>query len=57
MTRWDWLTWIGVAVLGPGALVIFVFFLRDLRAIWRTLSDNRDTEKTQPPEGTDGRLP
>lgn len=45
MNRWDWLTWISVAVLGPGALIIFVFFLRDLRGIWRSLSKNRDSEK------------
>ena len=57
MNRWDWLTWISVAVLGPGALIIFVFFLRDLKAIWRTLSRNRDTEEKHPPGGTDGGLP
>ena len=30
-------TWITVAVLGPGALVIFAWFLRDLAVIagWR----------------------
>jgi hypothetical protein len=30
MTGWDLLTWGAVAVLGPGAVVVFVAFLRDL---------------------------
>lgn len=28
-------TWIAVAVLGPGAIAIFVWFLYDLRAMLR----------------------
>jgi hypothetical protein len=30
MTVWDAMTWLAIAVLGPGALIIFVAFLRDL---------------------------
>ena len=30
MTVWDVMTWLAIAVLGPGALIIFVAFLRDL---------------------------
>jgi hypothetical protein len=30
MTAWDVATWLAIAVLGPGALVVFVAFLRDL---------------------------
>jgi hypothetical protein len=30
MTIWDVMTWVAIAVLGPGALIIFAAFLRDL---------------------------
>lgn len=30
MTGWDLMSWAAIAVLGPGALVIFVAFLRDV---------------------------
>jgi hypothetical protein len=30
MIIWDVATWLAIAVLGPGALVVFVAFLRDL---------------------------
>ncbi len=30
MTAWDVLTWVAIAILGPGALIVFVAFLRDL---------------------------
>jgi hypothetical protein len=29
------LTWLAIGVLGPGALAIFVWFLRDLRGLLR----------------------
>ncbi len=29
-------TWLAVAVLGPGAIAIFVWFLRDLKRILRS---------------------
>ena len=33
MTVWDAGTWLAVLVLGPGAAVVFVAFLRDLRRL------------------------
>jgi hypothetical protein len=30
MTVWDLLTWAAVLVLGPGALIVFAAFVRDL---------------------------
>ena len=30
MTVWDVMTWLAIAVLGPGALIIFGAFLRGL---------------------------
>jgi hypothetical protein len=30
MNAWDLVTWVAVAVLGPGAIVIFAAFVRDL---------------------------
>jgi hypothetical protein len=30
MTVWDVMTWLAIAVLGPGAVVVFAAFLRDL---------------------------
>lgn len=33
MTAWDAGTWLAVLVLGPGAVVVFVAFLRDLRRL------------------------
>lgn len=30
MTVWDVMTWLAIAVLGPGALIILGAFLRDL---------------------------
>lgn len=33
LTAWDVATWLAVLVLGPGAVVVFVAFLRDLRRL------------------------
>jgi hypothetical protein len=33
LTAWDVGTWLAVLVLGPGAVVVFVAFLRDLRRL------------------------
>lgn len=30
MTGWDLLTWVALAILGPGSVIVFVAFLRDL---------------------------
>ena len=34
MTGWDVVTWIAIAVLGPGALLIFIGFLGDVRRLF-----------------------
>lgn len=34
MTGWDLVTWMAIGVLGPGALVIFIAFLRDVRQLF-----------------------
>ena len=33
MTAWDVATWVAVLVLGPGAVIVFVAVLRDLRGL------------------------
>lgn len=38
MTAWDAMTWATVLVLGPGAVIVFVAFLKDVR---RMLGDHR----------------
>lgn len=30
MTVWDWMSWAAVAILGPGAIAIFVLFVRGM---------------------------
>jgi len=30
MIVWEVMTWLAIAVLGPGAVIVFVAFLRDL---------------------------
>jgi hypothetical protein len=37
MSIWEIGTWLAVVVLGPGALAVFVFFLRDARTILQQL--------------------
>ena len=37
MNRWNLLTWISVVVLFFGSIVIFGFFLRDLKGIIREI--------------------
>jgi hypothetical protein len=34
MNGWDLLTWVMAAILAGGSLLVFIFFLRDVRAIW-----------------------
>ena len=41
MNPYDVASWIAVAVLGPGALVILVAFLRDLRGLLRRDASRR----------------
>lgn len=40
MNRWDLWTWIAILILGPGAIVIFLAFLRDVKKLLRDLKDN-----------------
>ena len=35
MNGWDLFTWINVVVLGGGSLVVFGFFLRDVKGVLR----------------------
>jgi hypothetical protein len=42
MSGWDAVTWAAVLVLGPGAVVVFVAFLRDAR---RILDESRSDDE------------
>lgn len=44
MTAWDVVTWLAVVVLGPGAVIVFAAFLRDLLR----------PEPPRPDQGDDG---
>jgi hypothetical protein len=37
VNSWDLFTWVMAVVLGGGSLIVFGFFLRDARRIWREL--------------------
>ncbi len=39
MTGWGLWTWISVFILGPGALVIFIWFLRDAKRLIRQIGE------------------
>jgi hypothetical protein len=39
MNGWDLFTWAMVLLLGGGAIVIFAFYLRDVRAVLRGRGD------------------
>lgn len=42
MNIWELGTWLACAILGPGALLVFLFFLRDARNIVKQLGrENR----------------
>jgi hypothetical protein len=36
------LTWIAIGVLGPGALLVFIAFTRDVRGLLQKPGDDRD---------------
>lgn len=36
------LTWIAIAVLGPGAIAVFAWFLRDVKSVVAPERDPRD---------------
>lgn len=40
MTHWDIITWAAIGILGPGALIIFLAFLKGLRR--RPTAEQRD---------------
>jgi hypothetical protein len=39
VTGWDVAAWVAVAVLGPGAIIIFAAFLRDVRRLFGRAPD------------------
>jgi len=41
-------TWLAILVLGPGSVAVFVFFLRDLKAVMgeRQSKDERDSRNS-----------
>ena len=51
MTAWDLATWAAVLLLGPGSVVVFVAFLRDLR---RLLGAAGERPGAQHPPSTSG---
>jgi hypothetical protein len=41
MSIWEIGTWLASIILGPGALLIFLLFLRDARKILQRLEEDR----------------
>lgn len=39
MNAWEIWTWLAVLILGPGALIVFILFLRDGKKILRELNE------------------
>lgn len=39
------LTWLAILVLGPGALAVFVWFLRDVRRLFREDGSGADGDR------------
>jgi hypothetical protein len=35
----EWGTWLAVAALGPGAIALFLWFLKDVREVFRDRDD------------------
>lgn len=44
MSGWELFTWCSVGVLAAGPLLVLVFFLRDLPALWRRHDGSRPRE-------------
>jgi|TARA_B100000749_G_C18422843_1_gene464264 hypothetical protein len=40
MSNWELFTWISVIILGPGAIIVFILFLRDLPELLRKTDKN-----------------
>lgn len=47
MNIWEFSTWLACAVLGPGALIVFWFFLRDARNIVKQLGEKNPEELSE----------
>jgi hypothetical protein len=39
VSAWEIGTWLAVTILGPGAVAIFIFFLRDAKRIMREIKE------------------
>lgn len=46
MTGWELFTWINVAILAGGSLVVFAGFVRDLPDLLRGSNDSEDERKS-----------
>jgi len=47
MDIWEIGTWLSVVILGPGALLVFLFFLLDARRILRELEKEDSEERNE----------
>ncbi|HWO41061.1 MAG TPA: hypothetical protein VNO43_04585 [Candidatus Eisenbacteria bacterium] len=45
MNMWEIGTWLSVIILGPGALFVFLFFLRDARRMLRELEKENSADR------------
>lgn len=50
LTAWDVATWLAVLVLGPGAVIVFVAFLLDLRRLLGEVAVDTARESAAPEE-------
>jgi len=44
MSSWSILTWTAILILGPGALAIFIWFLRDAKRMLREIDEQNPDE-------------
>jgi hypothetical protein len=56
VTAWDLVTWAAVLLLGPGSVVVFVAFLRDIRRLLGA-ADERPGAQQPPSTSGEGRRP
>jgi hypothetical protein len=56
VTGWDLATWLAVLLLGPGSVVVFVAFLRDLRRLLGA-PEGRPGAQQPPSSRGEGRRP
>lgn len=38
----QWGTWLSIAILGPGAIIVFIWFLRDVRLMFAKRDESDD---------------